>query len=134
MPGVEDTTSFLKLFDVHQNAALSETDVLPCSHHADGPAAACFVRDTKEERTDCGKSGRVEEIQVIAEIQRMFESENVLPSHFKGRIFSMSMYNDFDWGQWKRNEGMCESDPSRVAACASQFEQVGGLSSDQVMK
>ena len=52
----------------------------------------------------------------------MFESEHLHQSQFKGRIISLSKYNDIGWGEWKRNEHVSESDATRVAACATQFE------------
>ena len=49
-----------RLSDSHR---VTGTDVLPGTSYADGQAAGCPVRDTKEERTDC--SGSLEEARRI---------------------------------------------------------------------
>ena len=57
--------------------------------------------------------------QILAETQKMFESENVHPSQLRPRIIIMSMYNDMDCNQGRRNGELCEQNATRVAAKTS---------------
>ena len=42
----------------------------------------------------------------------------------------MSLYNDIDWSNWKRNEDICESNADLVATCVEHFRPVRGTSVD----
>ena len=61
-------------------------------------------------------------VQILAKIQKMFESENMHPSRSKGRIIFMSMYYDIDWDH-NRNEDVCEQNSTCVASHVKLFPQ-----------
>ena len=42
----------------------------------------------------------------------------------------MSLHNDIDWSNWKRNEDICESNADLGATCVEQFRPVRGTSVD----
>ena len=42
----------------------------------------------------------------------------------------MSVYNDIDWSNWKRNEAICESNADLGATCVEQFRPARGTSVD----
>ena len=46
------------------------------------------------------------------------------------RIMFMSLYNDIDWSNWKRDEDVCESNADLIATCVEQFRPVRGTSVD----
>ena len=42
----------------------------------------------------------------------------------------MSLYNDIDWSNWKRDEDVCESKADLGATCVEQFRLARGTSVD----
>ena len=42
----------------------------------------------------------------------------------------MSLYNDINWSDWKRDEDVCESNADLGATCVEQFRPVRGTTVD----
>ena len=59
--------------------------------------------------------------EFLEHIREMLAEEGVQPSQFKGRIVYMSMYNDINWWQNKK-ENVCRPHAIHVASFTREFE------------
>ena len=72
-------------------------------------------------------------LQILQEIQKDLQCQNVEPERFSGRIIFMSMFNDIEWEK-RGIEEMCINNSEQVKSFAQRFPRVTGHLSDLEMR